>query len=215
MSMQKGDIILSINAGTLTHKVITTGQKLKFGTANDCVNIVHAAIAISNVAVFESVGQGIVLTADITAPTDNRTALVYRCSNNELAGVAATLAGEYYNNKTAGIVRGDYSKWQAAMSIVKKGITASLQQRIDTSVAISDASFCSQFVANAYEAANLVLSTLPDVSHQPRIFTTVPGAMTPCNLALECQNLVGVFKLTGMMGPLTAEASDVLGQLLH
>ncbi|AOK28081.1 MULTISPECIES: hypothetical protein [Burkholderia] len=201
--MRPGDIVLSVArqddpVGTkLPRVLIRAGQWLKasfFGKADPEVPIVHAAIAIGDDRVIESVGEGIVETNLNDDP--QRSALIYSCFGDRLAEAAVIAAQQFYDNGAVASIPARYSKWAAMLSIFRNSsYGADLSERINESVDIGSASFCSQFVANCYEVGNLYMSAnlLPP---PPPVFQLRPSAMTPYDLALQCES-DGRFALTG------------------
>ncbi|MBT2370905.1 hypothetical protein [Pseudomonas fluorescens] len=194
--MQPGDIVFSVaqvddNVPTsLPRAFIRAGQWLKakiFGTGDPNVPVVHAAIAVDATHVIESVGDGIQLT-DLTSETPPRGAMVFTCTEPDLANAAAYAAGQFYGDVVSKDISGRYSKWNAMLSIFKlSAYEPGIMSRINESVSISNAAFCSQFVANAYEVGNLYTNANLLPVPAP-IFDTRPTVMTPWELASSCDN---------------------------
>jgi len=202
--MPPGDIVLSIarNDDGRSTKVprtfIRAGQWLKIkvfgGDASPTVPIVHAAIAIDDGKVIESVADGIKIT-DLTAD-DRRSAVYYTCRDENLARAAAVAASQFYQDRAGADITGRYDVWKAILSVFKfSGGNRDLTQRINDSISIGDSAFCSQFVANCYEIGNLYGSanlTPPP----PPVFPLRPSATTPYELAQSCEN-GGLFYFSG------------------
>ena len=192
--MKLGDIVFSVpqvddKLSTSVPRVfIVAGQWLKakiFGTDDPNVPVVHAAIAVDANRVVESVGGGIQIT-DLTSEAVPRGAMVFSCENARLGEAAAYAADQFYGDVVSKEIAGRYSKWNALLSIIKSSpYEPGLMPRINESVAIGNASFCSQFVANAYEVGNLYISG--DDVPAP-IFSTRSTVMTPWELAASCDN---------------------------
>lgn len=192
--MRPGDIVFTVaeenddRATKFPRVLIKIGHWLKarmFSSGSPNVPVVHAAIAVDATHVVESVSGGIQLT-DLT--TDPRSAMVYTCFDAGLARAAAEAARQFYDNVALQQARGGYSVWEAFLSVFRfnpyqSGLTA----RINESVAISDLSFCSQFVANAYEVGNLFYNA--NIVPPPEsVFYTRPSAITPWDLAFFCDS---------------------------
>jgi len=204
--MQVGDIVLSVatlqdDSGTkLPRTLIRVGQWLKEkwlgSSGGKGLPVVHAAIAVGNNIVIESVGAGILAT-DLTQEKPPRSAVIYASDKPWLGINAATIASQFYADREANSIVGKYSLKKAMASIISAGKGSNdLMQRITESVSIGDTSFCSQFVVNCYEAGNLSardnLNTPP-----PRIFNQKPSAMTPDELWKFCEGPKNGFKFAG------------------
>lgn len=193
--MQPGDIVFSVAQvddklpTSIPRAFIRAGQWLKakvFGTGDPNVPVVHAAIAVDATRVIESVGEGIQLT-DLTTETPPRGAMVFTCTNRDLARGAVYAAEQFYNDVTSKDISGRYSKWNAALSIFSRSTyEPGIMSRINESVSIGDAAFCSQFVANTYEVGNLY--SMANMPLPAPIFDTRPTVMTPWELAVSCDN---------------------------
>ncbi|WLI06946.1 MULTISPECIES: hypothetical protein [Pseudomonas] len=194
--MQPGDIVFSVAqvddklSTSIPRAFIQAGQWLKakiFGTGDPNVPVVHAAIAIDATHVVESVGGGIQVT-DLTTEAVPRGAMVFTCKNAKLAGAAAYAADQFYGDVASKDISGRYSKWNAMLSIFKlSSYEPGLMARINESVSIGNAAFCSQFVANAYEVGSLYTSANLVPVPAP-IFDTRATVMTPWELASSCDN---------------------------
>ena len=194
--MQPGDIVFSVAqvddkvSTSIPRAFIRAGQWLKakiFGTGDPNVPVVHAAIAVDATHVIESVGEGIQLT-DLTTEVPPRGAMVFSCTEEDLANVAAYAAGQFLGDVATKDISGRYSKWNAMLSIFKvSAYEPGIMSRINESVSISNAAFCSQFVANAYEVGNLY-SNANLLPVPAPIFDTRPTVMTPWELASSCDN---------------------------
>lgn len=194
--MQPGDIVFSVAqvddkvSTSIPRAFIRAGQWLKakiFGTGDPNVPVVHAAIAVDATHVIESVGEGIQLT-DLTTEVPARGAMVFSCTQTDLANAAAYAAGQFLGDVATKDISGRYSKWNAMLSIFKvSAYEPGIMSRINESVSISNAAFCSQFVANAYEVGNLYSSANLLPVPAP-IFDTRPTVMTPWELASSCDN---------------------------
>ena len=192
--MKLGDIVFSVAqvddklSTSIPRAFIVAGQWIKakiFGTGDPNVPVVHAAIAIDATHVVESVGSGIQVT-DLTTEAVPRGAMVFSCEDTKLGWAAAYAADQFYGDVASKEITGRYSKWNALLSILKSsGYEPGLMSRINESVSIGNASFCSQFVANAYEVGNLYIS---GSESPPPIFTTRSTVMTPWELAASCDN---------------------------
>jgi hypothetical protein len=194
--MQPGDIVFSVAqvndtvSTSIPRAFIRAGQWLKakiFGTGDPNVPVVHAAIAVDATHVIESVGDGIQKT-DLSTEVPPRGAMVFTCTNFRLAGAAAYAADQFLGDVATKDITGRYSKWNALLSIFKlSSYEPGLMSRINESVSISNAAFCSQFVANAYEVGNLYSNAnlLPPPAP---VFDVRPTVMTPWELASSCDN---------------------------
>ncbi|AZD26983.1 MULTISPECIES: C40 family peptidase [Pseudomonas] len=194
--MQPGDIVFSVAqvddklSTSIPRAFIRAGQWIKakmFGDGSPNVPVVHAAIAISDTCVIESVGSGIQMT-DLSSEAVKRSAMVYSCADDDLARAAVVAAEQFNGDVGSTQISGRYSVWNAALSVFKRTpFTPELQARINESVAIGNVSFCSQFVANSYEVGNLYnnANLLPP---PPAVFDTRPTAMTPWDLASSCDS---------------------------
>ncbi|OPA95910.1 hypothetical protein ALP39_200200 [Pseudomonas marginalis pv. marginalis] len=194
--MQPGDIVFSVAqvddklSTSLPRAFIQAGQWLKakiFGTGDPNVPVVHAAIAVDATYVIESVGEGIRLT-NLSTEIPPRGAMVFSCIDPNLASAAAYAADQFLGDVATKDISGRYSKWNAMLSIFKlSAYEPGLMSRINESVSISNAAFCSQFVANAYEVGNLYANANLLPVPAP-IFDTRPTVMTPWELAASCDN---------------------------
>ncbi|SDV07725.1 hypothetical protein [Pseudomonas mucidolens] len=193
--MQPGDIVFSVAqvddklSTSIPRAFIRAGQWLKakiFGTGDPNVPVVHAAIAVDANRVIESVGDGIQLT-DLTTETPPRGAMVFTCTKRDLARAAVYAAEQFYSDVASKDISGRYSKWNAALSIFSRSAyEPGIMSRINESVSIGDAAFCSQFVANTYEVGNLY--RMANMPLPAPIFVTRPTVMTPWELAVSCDN---------------------------
>ncbi|MGY2375102.1 hypothetical protein ACW9IB_11415 [Pseudomonas sp. SDO524_S393] len=192
--MQPGDIVFSVAQGTdplstsVPRAFIRAGQYVKakaFAEASPNVPVVHAAIAIDENRVIESVGSGIQVT-DLSTETPPRVAIVFSCDDALLAEGAATAAAQFNRDVVGTDIKGSYSVWKAFLSLFRRSsYSPGLQARINESVSIGNSSFCSQFVANAYEVGNLYTDANL-VPPPPPVFDIRPTATTPWDLASFC-----------------------------
>ncbi|MDR6679603.1 hypothetical protein [Pseudomonas oryzihabitans] len=194
--MLPGDIVFTVahqddKIPTKVPRVfIRAGQWLKakvFHSETPNLPIVHAAIAWDATHVIESVGAGIRL-CDLSQEQPPRSAMVYSCTDQTLAAASAYAAQQFQQDTASGGIPGGYSTWKAMLSIFRRNVYGRmLPERLNESIGIGDSSFCSQFVANAYEVGNLYsnanLEPLP-----PPIFNIRPTLMTPWELAAICDN---------------------------
>ena len=200
--MKRGDIVFSVAqvddklSTSIPRAFIVAGEWLKakiFGTGDPNVPVVHAAIAVDGTHVVESVDSGIQMT-DLTTEAVPRGAMIFSCDEARLGWAAAYAAEQFYGDVVGKEIRGRYSRWNALLSILKSSpYEPGLMPRINESVSIGSASFCSQFVANAYEVGNLYIS---GSEVPPPIFTTRSSVMTPWELAASCEN-AGDFYFAG------------------
>lgn len=204
--MKPGDIVLSVatiddeRSTKLPRAFIRAGQWLKMkvfsNSGSPNVPIVHAAIAVGNNTVIESVGEGIVAT-NLTDERTPRSAVVYSCTTPELGLAAAFAASQFYNDRASNAITGEYSCLKAMCSIVRSGPgTPDLQQRIKDSVGIGSQSFCSQFVVNCYEVG-LLFRSANLTPPPPPVFNQRPQAMTPYELAAFCDQQDNGFQFSG------------------
>ncbi|WP_255989918.1 hypothetical protein [Chitinolyticbacter albus] len=204
--MNVGDIVFSVatindeRSTKLPRVFIRAGQWLKMkvfsGGEAPRVPIVHAAIAVGNNTVIESVGDGIVATnlADERPP---RSGLIFTPTNTALGDAAAFAASQFFNDRENSNICGEYSCTKAMLSVIRSGPGGNdLIQRINDSVAIGHQSFCSQFVVNCYEIGNLYISANLNPP-PPSIFNQRPAAMTPYELAEFCDSLGSGFRFAG------------------
>lgn len=192
--MNPGDIVFSVAtvddklSTSIPRAFIRAGQWIKaklFADDSPNVPVVHAAIAVSNTCVIESVGNGIQWT-DLSTEPVKRAAMVYSCIDGELAYAASVAAEQFNSDASSAEISGRYSVWKAVLSTFKQTpFTSQLQARINESVAIGDISFCSQFVANTYEVGNLY-NNANLIPTPASVFDTRPTAMTPWDLASFC-----------------------------
>lgn len=192
--MQPGDIVLTVARHDDPHyikmprAVIQAGQWIKskmFKDDGTHVPIVHAAIAVDQDHVIESVGEGVVLTR-LSTEKHKRSALIYSVRYEDLAAAAVLAANQFHFDSVGKSIEAHYSVWKAMLSIFKRtGGDPSLQARINESVSLSDGSFCSQFVANCFEVGNLYISA--NLQPPPaRVFSIASSAITPWELATQC-----------------------------
>ncbi|WIE50853.1 hypothetical protein [Pseudomonas sp. GM17] len=192
--MQPGDLVFTVArdddplATSVPRKLIGLGQRLKAAFLSEDkpgAPIVHVALAINNNHVVESVGGGVALTNLVE---DKRNAMVFTCKDRSLADAAAYVAKQFFVDASTGEINGEYSLLKAMRSTSESSsYDPGLEARINASVDIGAASFCSEFVANAYEVGNLYTSAII-IPPPPVVFFAHPKTLNPWQLADFCES---------------------------
>ncbi|MBP5073020.1 hypothetical protein HUS84_03180 [Pseudomonas chlororaphis] len=200
--MQPGDLVFTVArdddplATSVPRTLIALGERLKAAFLSEDkpgLPIVHVALAINKNHVVESVGGGVELTNLVE---DKRNAMVFTCEDRYLADAAAYVAKQFFVDVSTGEINGEYSLWKAMLSTFRRSsYDQGLEARINASVDIGVASFCSEFVANAYEVGNLYTSA-NIIPPPPVVFFGRPETINPWELAVFCDSNRR-FKFTG------------------
>ncbi|QLG90591.1 hypothetical protein HZF02_00905 [Pseudomonas yamanorum] len=202
--MQPGDILFTVPESDdpfyvkLPRATILFAASLKaaFLPENTIeIPIVHAAIAVSETEVIESVKGGLEKN-DLTL--DTRSAIIFSPYEPWLASSSVFVAERFYKDFKDKKITADYSVWKAFMSTFKFGAyDQKLEARIDASIDVGIATFCSEFVANAFEVGKLYSSANLDALPPP-VFPRKSAGIQPFEMATYCATKGNNFFLSGL-----------------
>jgi len=166
--LQPGDIMMKLYFGGLLHNMIVLGQALHHAP-NAKENFVHAAIYIGNGMIAESIGEGITVTKLLSQghPYEYN---VYRYADTALAGVAAAVAEGWIAVRRG--AQPDYTPSGRFGRYAAGGAAGAAVQNIFSQPDYQGgedlwgsggkpgigSTYCSQFVAAAYQAAGATAS---------------------------------------------------------
>lgn len=149
--LKSGDILLKVNAGSLTNRVIATAQTAIRGSNPE---IVHAGILFDPNIIIEASGPGL-SARDLRVQDKAFGYYAYRCSNAGMATGAGTCAKLFFDiqGRTGGI---KYNLLGAAKSIFggsgKPSSATSMDETLDDLLkGKGHPFFCSQFVVYVYQ----------------------------------------------------------------
>jgi len=192
--LRGGDILLKLNAGSLTNRIINTGQKLA-GASNP--DVVHAGILFDSTYIIESSGPGLI-ASDLRVKDRPYAYYVFRCTNTNVAAGAATCAKMMFDiqgrtgNLTYTAAGAAASAFGASGKPKTAGDMDALLDRILQGK--STPFFCSQFVVFVYqfvaEQNGLSAATVFDYSDAKSPPSKVAASLVANALFVEAGYLV-------------------------
>jgi hypothetical protein len=149
--LRGGDILLKVNAGSLTNRVIKTAQSMVRSTNPD---VVHAGILFDATIIIEASGPGL-SARDLRVQDKAFGYYVYRCSNTAMANGAGTCSKMFFDiqGRTKAM---KYNLLGAAGSLFGNNSRPSSRDSMDTVLdkilqGKGHPFFCSQFVVYVYQ----------------------------------------------------------------